>query len=79
VNNWTELSADKQKVVGGGDGSERERAGGLWCRRCKPIPGGHQHVSSCKSHSLANECSFLSDKYQTAFMGSETIFDPAEK
>lgn len=26
----------------------------------------------------ANECSFWSDKYQTAFMVSETIFDLAE-
>lgn len=29
--------------------------------------------------TLANECSFCFDKYQTAFMVSETIFDPAEK
>lgn len=51
MNNWTELSADKQKVGGGGDGGEGEKEGGLWCQRCKPIPGGHQHVRSCKSHS----------------------------
>ena len=36
-------------------------------------------VSLIRVCTLANECRFWSDKYQTAFIVSETIFDPAEK
>lgn len=83
MNNWTELSADKQEIGGRGNSSEGKREVGVVVLEMhihsRRQPASEELWVSFWFALWQMSAVFWSDKYQNAVMVSETIFDPAKK